>query len=53
MAAAIERMLEVDVLVVENEQEVFAAMILLRKGAAPSLTPSLERSAPECAVPTR
>jgi predicted nucleic-acid-binding protein len=54
IAAAIERMLEVDVLVVESEQEVFTAMIaVLRKGAALSLTPSLERSAPEPAVPTQ
>ena len=32
MAAAIERMLEVDVLVVENEQEVFTAMIAVKEG---------------------
>jgi predicted nucleic-acid-binding protein len=32
IAAAIERMLQADVLVVENEQEVFAAMIALREG---------------------
>jgi predicted nucleic-acid-binding protein len=32
IAAAVERMLQTDVLVVENEQEVFGAMIALRKG---------------------
>jgi predicted nucleic-acid-binding protein len=32
IAAAIERTLQADVLVVENEQEVFAAMIALREG---------------------
>src|SRR5262249_21652000 len=32
VAAAIERMLEVDVLVVENEQEVFTAMIAVKEG---------------------
>ena len=32
IAAAIERMLQVDVLAVENEQEVFAAMIALKQG---------------------
>jgi predicted nucleic-acid-binding protein len=32
IAAAIERTLQTDVLVVENEQEVFAAMIALREG---------------------
>ena len=32
LAAAIERILQVDVLVVENEQEVFAAMIALQEG---------------------
>ena len=32
IATAIERMLQVDVLVVESEQEVFAAMIALREG---------------------
>ena len=32
LAAAIERILQVDVLVVENEQEVFAAMIALQDG---------------------
>jgi predicted nucleic-acid-binding protein len=31
-AAAVERMLQIDVLVVENEQEVFAAMIALKSG---------------------
>jgi predicted nucleic-acid-binding protein len=49
IAAAIERMLEVDVLVLQSEQEVFTAMI----AAALSLTPSLERSAPERGVLTR
>lgn len=34
IAAAIERMLQVEVLRVENEQEVFAAMIALRQGRA-------------------
>jgi predicted nucleic-acid-binding protein len=35
IAAAIERMLQIDVLVVQNEQEVFTAMIALkqRKGS--------------------
>jgi predicted nucleic-acid-binding protein len=32
IAAAIERMLQTDVLVVENEQEVFSAMIALKEG---------------------
>jgi predicted nucleic-acid-binding protein len=32
IAAAIERMLQVEVLVVENEQEVFAAMVTLKQG---------------------
>ena len=32
MAAAIERMLEVDVLVVESEQQVFTAMIAVKEG---------------------
>jgi len=32
IAAAVERMLQTDVLVVENEQEVFRAMIALKEG---------------------
>jgi len=32
IAAAIERMLQVDVLIVENEQEVFTAMVALKRG---------------------
>lgn len=32
LAAAIERVLQIEVLVVENEQEVFAAMIALKTG---------------------
>ena len=32
IAAAVERMLQTDVLIVENEQEVFSAMIALREG---------------------
>jgi predicted nucleic-acid-binding protein len=32
LAAAIERMLQVDVLVLESEQEIFAAMIALKEG---------------------
>jgi hypothetical protein len=32
IAAVIERTLQVDVLVVESEQEVFAAMIALKEG---------------------
>ena len=32
LAAAIERMLEVNVLIVENEQEVFTAMIAVKEG---------------------
>jgi predicted nucleic-acid-binding protein len=32
IAAAIERMLQVDVLVVEKEQEVFTAMTMLKQG---------------------
>lgn len=32
IAAAIERMLQVDVLVVENEQQVFRAMVALKQG---------------------
>jgi len=34
IAAAIERMLQIDVLVVENEQEIFTAMIALKRGRA-------------------
>jgi predicted nucleic-acid-binding protein len=34
IAAAIERTLQIDVLVVENEQEVFTAMIALKEGKA-------------------
>ena len=33
IAAAIERILQADTLVVENEQEVFAATVALRKGS--------------------
>ena len=32
IAAIVERILQVDVLIVENEQEVFSAMIALKKG---------------------
>jgi predicted nucleic-acid-binding protein len=32
VAAAIERILQIDVLVVENEQEVFTAVVMLREG---------------------
>lgn len=32
IAAAVERMLQADVLVIENEQEVFTAMIALKEG---------------------
>jgi predicted nucleic-acid-binding protein len=32
IAATIERLLQADVLVVENEQQIFAAMITLREG---------------------
>jgi predicted nucleic-acid-binding protein len=32
IAAALERVLQTDVLVVENEQEVFSAMIALKEG---------------------
>ena len=32
IAAVIERMLQVEVLIVENEQEVFAAMVALKQG---------------------
>src|SRR5208282_763744 len=32
IAAAVERMLQTDVLVIENEQEVFTAMITLKEG---------------------
>ena len=32
IAAAVERMLQIDVLVIENEQEVFTAMIALKEG---------------------
>jgi predicted nucleic-acid-binding protein len=34
IAAVVERMLQADVFVVENEQEVFTAMIALKKGCA-------------------
>jgi predicted nucleic-acid-binding protein len=34
IAAAVERMLQADLLVVQNEQQVFTAMIALRSGAA-------------------
>jgi len=33
IAAAIERLLQVEVLVVENEQQVFAAMVALKQGS--------------------
>jgi len=36
---AIERVLQTDVLIVENEQEVFTAMIALKEGRARSPTP--------------
>jgi len=32
IAAAVERMLQIEVLVIENEQEVFAAMVALKHG---------------------
>jgi predicted nucleic-acid-binding protein len=32
IAAAVERMLQLEVLVIENEQEVFAAMVALKQG---------------------
>lgn len=32
IAAAVERILQTDVLVVENEQEVFTAMVVLKEG---------------------
>lgn len=32
IAAAVERMLQVEVLLIENEQEVFAAMVALKRG---------------------
>jgi len=32
ISAAVERMLQIDVLVVENEQEVFTAMVALKRG---------------------
>jgi predicted nucleic-acid-binding protein len=32
IAAAVERMLQVEVLVIENEQEVFSAMVALKQG---------------------
>lgn len=32
IAAAVERMLQIDVLVIENEQQVFSAMIALKEG---------------------
>ena len=32
IAAAVERLLQVEVLVIENEQEVFSAMITLKQG---------------------
>jgi predicted nucleic-acid-binding protein len=32
IAAAVERMLQVDVLAIENEQEVFTAMVALKEG---------------------
>jgi predicted nucleic-acid-binding protein len=40
IAAAVERMLQTDVLVVENEQEIFSAMIALKQGQV-SLSRSL------------
>jgi len=35
IAATIERLLHADVLIIENEQQVFAAMITLKEGAWP------------------
>src|SRR5216683_3610992 len=51
IAAAVELMLQTDVLVVENEQEVFSAMIALKEGQGSFATLSLQRSARERVVP--
>ena len=51
IAAAVERMLQIDVLVLENEQEVFNAMIAVKGGQARSPMPRLRRWARERAVP--
>ncbi len=40
IAAAVERMLQAAVLVVENEQDIFTAMVALKKARALSPTPS-------------
>ena len=32
IATAVERMLQIDALIIENEQDVFAAMVLLKRG---------------------
>jgi len=52
IAAAVERMLQIDVFVVENEQEVFSAMIALKDGQGLSPMLSSQRSARERVVPT-
>src|SRR6202790_4800950 len=43
IAAAVERMLQTDVLVVENEQEVFRAMIALKGGRGSFAVAIMER----------
>ena len=51
IAAAIQRTLQADVLVVESEQEVFAAMIALKQGHGSFADALIGGSASEQAVP--
>ena len=50
IAAALERPLQADTLVVEKEQEVFTAMIAFKAGTARSPTPSSGRFGPRQAA---
>ena len=53
LAAAIEGMLEVNVLIMESEQEVFTAMIAVKEGRGAFADALVERSPPRWAVRTR
>src|SRR5215469_11393355 len=52
IAAAVERILQTEVLVVENEQEVFTAMVAFKEVAVRSRTLSSRHSVPKQAVPS-
>ena len=51
IAAALERILQADTLVVENEQEVFTAMIALKEGGGSFADALFKRSGPGPAAP--